>query len=604
MTDSNVRAVEVADFDPLELKRKYAQERAKRIRDDGIAQYRQLTGPFAELADDPYVEPGFEREPLQDEVDVVVVGGGFGGLLSAAELRRAGVEKIRIIERGGDIGGTWYWNRYPGAACDIESYIYLPMLEEVGGMPKNKYARAPEIWEHTKKIARTFDLYRDALFQTKITDARWNDETEKRTIRTSRDDVITARYLVTSTGPLAHPKLPRIPGIESYEGHMFHTSRWDYGYTGGDNEGGLTGLADKRVAIIGTGATAIQCVPHLGAGAKELFVVQRTPSSVHVRADRPTDADWFRNQPKGWQRERMANFTTVFHGGRVEEDLVHDAWTESFFDATDIAAQGIVSPFQMSNFLKMEDVRARVDSIVDDPATAESLKPWYNFFCKRPCFHDQYLATFNRANVHLVDTDGQGVERIDETGLWVNGEHYEVDCIIFSTGFEVGTGFAAKNGFAVRGRGGVTLDEHWADGFRSLHGIHVNGFPNYFYVGGLEQAGRTANFAHMISEQAAYLGYVFEAGSGGATRTIEVTAEAEQAWVTEIVELVTKNSAAAQNQAFQQECTPGYYNNEGAPSRIAIQNGAYGGGPMAYVEVLNSWREEGGLAGLSITEAP
>ena len=419
MTDSNVTVVDVAELDPSKLKEKYAAERAKRIREDGIEQYRPLTGAFAPLAEDPYVEQGFTREPLQDEVDVVIVGGGFGGLLSAVELRKAGLDKIRIIERGGDIGGTWYWNRYPGAACDVESYIYMPMLEEVGGIPKSKYARAPEIWEHTKKIARKFDLYRDALFQTKVTDAEWNEKTERWTIRTSRDDIITARYFITATGPLAHPKLPRVPGLESYAGHVFHTSRWDYDYTGGDNYGDLSGLADKRVAIIGTGATAIQAVPHLGASAKELFIVQRTPSSVHVRADRATDVEWFENQPKGWQRERMANFTTKFHGGEVKEDLVHDAWTETFFDATDMAARGTVSPFQMSNFLKMEDVRRRVDSIVKDPATAESLKPWYNFFCKRPCFHDQYLDTFNRPNVHLIDTDGKGVDRIDSTGLWV-----------------------------------------------------------------------------------------------------------------------------------------------------------------------------------------
>lgn len=604
MTDSHVIAVNDLEFDPLVLTEKYAEERAKRVRDDGIEQYQQLTGKFAPLAEDPYVEPGFTREPVHDEVDTVIVGGGFGGLLSAVEMRRAGVAKIRIIERGGDIGGTWYWNRYPGAACDVESYIYLPLLEEIGGIPKNKYARAPEIWEHTKKIARTFDLYRDALFQTKVTDAEWNAATEKWTIRTSRNDVITSRYFVTATGPLAHPKLPRVPGIETFQGHTFHTSRWDYDYTGGDNNGNLTGLAKKRVAIIGTGATAIQCVPHLGAGAKELFVVQRTPSSVHVRADRPTDVEWFQNQPKGWQRERMANFTTVFHGGHADEDLVHDAWTESFFDASDIATRGTVSPFQMSNFLKMENVRKRVDSIVKDHDTAEALKPWYNFFCKRPCFHDQYLDTFNRSNVHLVDTDGKGVERIDATGFWVAGKHYDVDCIIFSTGFEVGTGFAARNGFTVHGRGGVTLDEHWEKGFRSLHGIHVHGFPNYFYIGGLEQAGRTANFSHMISEQAAYLGYIIREGSDGATKTIEATETAEAAWVTEIIDLATKNSQASQNQAFQEECTPGYYNNEGAPSHVAIQNGAYGGGPMAYVGVLNKWRDEGHLAGLSITTPP
>jgi cyclohexanone monooxygenase len=604
MSNSNTTANDTVDFDPFKLKEKYAAERAKRLRGEGKEQYRRLEGKFAPLLEDPYVEPGFTREALHDEVDVVIIGGGYSGLLSGAELRRAGVEKIRIIERGGDVGGTWYWNRYPGAACDVESYIYLPMLEEIGGMPPKKYATAPEIWEHCKKIARKFDLYRDALFQTKIVDATWSDETGKWTVRTSRDDVIQTRYLITAIGAMAHPKLPGIPGLDTFKGHTFHTARWDYEYTGGDNKGNLSKLADKRVAIIGTGATAIQVVPHLGAGAKELFVIQRTPSSIHVRADRPTDENWFKDLKPGWQRERMANFTTVFHGGKVDVDLVNDGWTQSFYDTKDIVAGGTISAHQMSNFKKMEDARKRITDTVKDAKTAEGLKPWYNFFCKRPCFHDEYLETFNRPNVHLVDTDGKGVEKIDETGLWVGGQHYEVDCIVFSTGFEVGTGFAARHGFTIYGRNGLTLDEHWKDGFRSLQGMMVHGFPNHFILGGIEQTGLTANFAHMLWEQADHLGYVIREGSKGCTQTLEASEEGEAAWVKEIVDLVVNNTIGAQNQTFQEECTPGYYNNEGKPSQVAIQNGPYGGGAMGFVARLAQWRSEGKFEGVSITPAP
>ena len=591
--------VKQLEFDPAALHRKYQEERAKRIREDGKGQYVKLAGRFAWLAEDPNADPDFVRDPVVDHADVVIIGGGYGGLLSGAELRRVGVENIRIIERGADLGGTWYWNRYPGAACDVESYIYLPLLEEVGGTPANKYARAPEIWEHTKKIARKFDLYRDALLQTVATDLTWSEDTQRWTVRTNRGDVIQARYVVSAIGPQTEPKLPGLPGIDTFKGQTFHTSRWNFDYTGGDNTGNLTKLADKRVAIIGTGATAIQCVPHLGRWAKHFYVVQRTPSSIHVRDDRPTDAEWFASLPPGWQKERMENFTAAFGGEKVEVDLVDDEWTRSFFDATDEVAGGDVAPHQLANYRKMEHARARIDREVLDEETREGLKPWYNFFCKRPCFHDDYLATFNRENVTLVNTDGGGVERIDETGLWVAGEHYAVDCIIFSTGFEVGTPFKSRAGFVVHGRGGQTLEEHWRDGFRSMHGIHIHGFPNFFHMGGLEQAGLTANFAHMLTEQTAHLGYVFKEASGGCTNTIEVTKEGEESWVSEIVRVATENSIGAQNQQFQEECTPGYYNNEGKPSQVAIQNGPYGLGFTAFYAELKRWREAGGLPGLS-----
>src|SRR5215472_13614137 len=317
-------------FDPDALRAKYREERDKRIRADGNEQYVEVKGDFSRYVDDPYVEPGFIREPLNETLEIVIVGGGFGGLLAAARLREAGVQDLRIVEKGGDFGGTWYWNRYPGAQCDIESYIYLPLLEETGYLPKEKYSFAPEILAHARRIGEKYDLYRGALFQTLIKEIRWNEEECRWLVSTNRGDLLRARYVVMSNGPLNRPKLPGIPGIDGYKGHTFHTSRWDYRYTGGDSSGGLVKLAGKRVGIIGTGATAIQCVPHLGEWAKQLYVFQRTPSSVDVRNNGETDPAWAASLTPGWQRRRQDNFNTLVAGGNQEEDLVKDGWTDIF----------------------------------------------------------------------------------------------------------------------------------------------------------------------------------------------------------------------------------------------------------------------------------
>ena len=287
-------------FDPDALRDKYRAERAKRVRTDGNEQYQEVRDAFAHFVEDPYVEPGFEREPLTDDTDVVVIGGGFGGLLAGARLREAGVADIRVIEKGGDFGGTWYWNRYPGAQCDIESYIYLPLVEELGYIPKEKYSFAPEILQHSEAIGRKYDLYSNACFQTEVTHMEWDEQALRWILHTNRGDRMKARFVIMSNGPLNRPKLPGIEGIESYQGHSFHTSRWDYHYTGGDSNGNLDRLGDKRVGIIGTGATAVQCVPHLGETAKELYVFQRTPSSIDVRGNKPTDPDWAKSLTPGW----------------------------------------------------------------------------------------------------------------------------------------------------------------------------------------------------------------------------------------------------------------------------------------------------------------
>ncbi len=592
-------------FDPEALREKYRIERDRRIRADGTAQYVETTGAFAQYLDDPWADPDFTREPIVEAVEVVIAGGGFGGLLTAARLREEGVDDFRIIERAGDFGGTWYWNRYPGAACDTEAYIYMPLLEETGYIPTEKYAKAPELYEHCRRIGRHFDLYPRAVFQTAIQEIRWDEASDRWTVTTDRGDAFTARFVVMAGGTtLGRPKLPGVPGVGTFKGHTFHTSRWDYGYTGGDSSGGMTGLQDKRVGVIGTGATAVQCVPHLGEWAKELYVFQRTPSSVDVRGNRPTDPAWAASLKPGWHRERMDNFSTIISGGDFEVDLVNDGWTDLIgnilLSARRRAKAGEVvedpeALVQLADYQKMEQVRARIDAIVKDRASAEALKPWYNQFCKRPCFHDDYLPTFNRPNVRLVDTKGKGVERITETGVVVEGREYALDCLIYATGFEVGVDYLRSTGFEVYGRGGQSLTGKWKDGASTLHSMMTRGFPNAFVLSTL-QSGQSANFQHILDEKAKHIAHIIAQARTRGIKALEPTAEAEQDWVDTIVKL------AVGRQPFLQECTPGYYNNEGGELDMRVaRNNQYWRGPIAFIRLLDRWRADGSMPGLELT---
>ena len=591
-------------LDSEALRAKYREERDKRIRPDGNAQYLEPSGRFAHFLDDPYVtaEP---REPRTDEVDVVCIGGGFAGLVTGARLKAAGVEDVHIIEGGGDVGGAWYWNRYPGAMCDTAAMIYLPLLEETGYMPSQKYVPAPEIHEHARRIATTFDLYDGALFSTEVTELRWDDESCRWLVRTDRGDELRARFVTMGTGPLHRPKLPGIEGLESFGGHCFHTSRWDYDYTGGDPAGApMDRLSDLRVGIIGTGATAVQCIPHLARDAGELVVFQRTPSSIDVRANHPIDPEEFAELGPGWQREWLLNFATLQTGGFTDEDLVKDGWTDiaqrirdrvvaEVTAGAELTPETIQRAFEESDDEKMTEIRARVDAIVRDPATADALNPWYRQLCKRPCFHDEYLQAYNEPGVHLVDTDGKGVERIDETGVWVGGVHYELDCLIFASGFEVGTDTARRSGFQTVGRGGVTLSERWADGMQSLHGIHVHGFPNLFIIGLSQGANLISNITHNLVEAgttiAAVVAHALETGAD----EVEVTEEAEAAWVSMLADSIASFLGNA-------DCTPGYYNNEGRPvgRRERLNASGYPGGAVAYFHHIDGWRRSGDFAGL------
>ncbi len=596
MTDISKEGLE---FDPEALHAKYLAERDKRLRSDGIEQYIPVSGEFAHFADDPHT-PRIERDPIDKETEVAIIGGGFGGLLMGARLREAGVQDLCIIEKGGDFGGTWYWNRYPGAACDIESYIYIPLLEELGYMPVEKYSKAPEILGHAQAIARKYELYDGALLQTEVKEARWDDSSARWIIKTNRGDVVKARYLVLGAGFLQQPKLPGIPGLETFKGKAFHTSRWDYSYTGGDSNGNMTGLADKIVGVVGTGATGIQCIPHVGASAKQLYVFQRTPSAVDYRGNKPTDPEWFKSLEPGWQRKRMDNFNILVNGGHQDEDLVGDGWTYVFRNLPGVLVDGmpkeIAEPAQINDYRKMEAIRARIDEVVKDKATAEALKPWYNQFCKRPCFHDQYLDTFNRPNVTLVDTDGRGVERVTEDGVTVGGKHYKLDCLIFATGFEVGTDYKRQTSMDVIGRGGLSIPEKWKDGVMTMHGMHVHGFPNAFVISGTAHVGGTPNYTHILADLTTHIAYIIAEARAKNARVLEVTPEAEKAWCDTIVAM----SVPAQR--FNEECTPSYRNNEGKMTEADIRSSFYGGGSAGFTQVLNEWRAAGGLPGLQLTQ--
>ena len=596
------------DFDPAALKAKYLEERDKRLRDDGNEQYVEVTAEFSHYVDDPYVEPGFSRAPLHDEVEVAIIGGGFGGLLMAARLREAGFDDIRMIEKAGDFGGTWYWNRYPGAMCDVESYCYLPLLEELDYMPKHKYSFAPEILEHSKRIARHYNLYENACLQTAITQLSWDAKDNRWIIETDRNDRMRARYVAMANGPLSRPKLPGIQGINDYKGHTFHTSRWDYNYTGGNSFGNLSGLKDKRVGIIGTGATAVQCIPHLGEWAKQLYVFQRTPSSIDERNNHDTDQAWAKSLEPGWQQKRMDNFNVLVSGGDQPEDLVADGWTDIMRNLTGIAAKLAsrklgrrltkgerAELMELADYKKMNAVRARAQKIVNDEKTAELLQPWYRQFCKRPCFHDEYLDTYNRGNVTLVDTNGRGVERLTETGVVANGDHFEVDCLIFATGFEVGTSYTRRSGYDIVGRGGQTLSEHWQEGLRTFQGLTSHGFPNCFFLG-FTQTAVTVNVPHALNEQAKHVAHILQTARDLGTPTVEPTAQAEEDYVQEIAK------SANVGARFYAECTPGYYNSEGKRgNRSGFFSDMHSAGAIKFFKLLKDWRDEGSLEGLDLS---
>jgi len=549
------------------IKSRFAQARDVRLkyRPQGQAQYTSdLTGALGKYAIDPYADDAAPREPITDAVECLFIGGGFSALLTAARLRERGVTSIRIVERGADVGGTWYWNRYPGAACDVPAYDYLPLLDEMDYVPSRLYAKGPEIFAHCQAIARRYDLYDLAVFRTTVVSTTWNDEEKLWLLRTDRGDQMKARFVICANGTLSKPKLSKIAGMESFQGHSFHSSRWDYGYTGED----LSGLADKVVGIIGTGASAVQAIPRLAKAAKELYVFQRTPSSIDFRNDRPTDPEWEAKLRPGWQQARRQKH---IHGRPGD--------AEKKAELAALSREEKIRRQENANIDHMMRIHRRIEEIVEDKTTAEALKPWYMFMCKRPCFDDEYLPAYNRPNVHLVDTEGKGITQIGPDGPVFEGRTYPLDLLIYATGFEV-----QKTGIynQIRGRDGREINETYAEGMRTLFGVHTHGYPNLFIMGGY-QASFQFNLTFMLQTQGDHIAECIAHARDRGYAEIDVSPETEEWWVQEVIEHRGKTSRNA-------ECTPGYYNFEGEFNRR--QDGNYNGGFLQYFTHMQSIRGE------------
>lgn len=600
---------QVPDSDSVDipaLRVKYLGERNKRIRTDGQAQYERPAGGAVEsYATDPNM-PVSPRESLDEEIDVAILGAGFGGVLAGYHLTQAGITNFRNFDQAGDFGGVWYWNRYPGIQCDNDAYCYLPLLEEMGFMPSKKFSDGWEIQGYVRMIAERSGFADKALFHTMIGELRWDDSIQRWHVKTNRGDNIRARFVIMACGVLNMPKLPGIKGINQFKGKMFHTARWDYDYTGGSYQNpDLSKLADKRVAIVGTGATAIQAVPYLAKHAKQLYVVQRTPSSVDERQNPRTDGDWASSLKPGWQAERQANFhraaMEAFLPG--EPDLICDIWTELNRNLSALfekegwpeSPEAFMEAREDMDYRVMERIRKRVESLVDDPETAEALKPYYRYLCKRPLSNNEYYPVFNQPNVELIDvSETQGLQQLTETGFIANGKEYEADCIIFASGFEVTSDLERRWGIdVVNGRDGLSIFDAWRDGPKTYHGTMAHGFPNQFYIGYI-QGAVNASVTLQFGEQGRHAAYIIsEVLKRGAT-VAEPTVEAQQAYIDEF------ESGLIDVSEFQSLCPPSYFNNEGEEDTKWALFRSWGPGWDHFQAMWKEWRDAGELAGIRV----
>lgn len=618
----NSKSPGLPDADQIDipaLKKKYREERDRRLRRDGQEQYLKADDDATHTYErDPYTAET-ARDAVHEDLDVVVLGGGWSGILAGVHLRRNGIASFRHIDHAGDFGGVWYWNRYPGLQCDNDAYCYLPLLEETGFMPSKKFTNGYEIREYAQQISREYRLYENALFHTMVESLRWDDSSKRWLITTNAGDRIRARFVIMANGLLNVPKLPGIPGSKDFKGHMFHTARWDYDYTGGEEKNPvLEKLADKRVALVGTGATAIQLVPFLGKYAKEFFLIQRTPSCVDSRRNSETDPEWVASLRPGWQAERRANF----HRGanerflKGEKDLICDIWTEVNRNLSaeleeqgwpDLTEEEFAARYEEMDFRVMERLRRRVDDIVEDPATAAMLKPWYRYQCKRPTSNDEYYQTFNRPNVKLIDvSETQGLQRLTENGFVANGQEYAVDCIMFASGYEVTSDLDRRWGIPVfEGRNGQSMYDNWNGGYKTLHGMMTHGFPNLF-TSGYYQGGLNSTLTLNFEAQVEHMVYIIRETMARGAAAADVSLDAQEQWIAHM------RATEVDRTEWIHACTPGYFNNEGKPDVDANGNEKYrfylgelyGPGWDAFMKVLHDWRATGQMEGLVLESEP
>lgn len=624
------------------LVQKYDEEKKKRLRSDGNNQYVDLeqakTSKLASLVQDPWVDHAAlnaQQPNLSngDHVKFTILGAGFCGLIYSARLIEAGFkpDDIRLVDVAGGFGGTWYWNRYPGLMCDSESSIYLPLLEETGYMPKHRYSHGHEIREHAERIAEKYGIQDKAVFRTHIDTMDWNEDSKRWSLKMTQDRgpeaqqveiAVTSQFVILANGVLNHPKAPKIDGLDEYEGQMIHTGRWKYDISGGSpDDQSLVGLQGKKVGFIGTGATGVQCVTELAKWAGHLYVFQRTPSSIDVRGQRPTDPDQWREATSkpGWWTARNANFVSHTIGEPVDENLVDDAWTTIDTYRTLIGSSERTKPLEMADIPgyigkilatdapRTDRLRKRVEELVTDNATAERLKAWYPSWCKRPCFHDHFLPTFNRENVSLVQTEPTGVQKASSRGLTVEGKEYDLDVIVFGTGYRapaVDIGEPSKMCNAtITGAGGLSLPEKWLpQGPATLYGTMTSSFPNLFFTGPT-QAGASASITYLFDITARHISEIISKLSSESPNPdqliLEPEAEAEEAWANKLASMAGWAAPVS-------VCLPSYINNEGAAMtdmREAAKMARampYPLGINAYSKVLEDWRAEGGYRGLRI----
>ncbi len=546
---------------------KYREFKEARV---GAADYMAMEGEFSRYLEDVYSAPPVERDALNDECEILVVGAGFAGLLLWYKLQNAGFTDVRFCEKGGDVGGTWYWNRYPGIACDVESYSYLPLLEEMGYFPTMKFASGFEILEYCQSIAEKYGFYDRCLFHTTVGETTWDEATGRWTVTTDRGDKMRARYVVLANGILTTPRLARIDGMETFEGDSFHTSRWDYNID----------LKDKRVGIIGTGATAVQVIPEIAKIVKELHVFQRTPSSIDVRDQRATTEEeieaW--KQEPGWSRARRERLATI-SSGRTALKGNDDFLSGKVADfkprkkhERELSPEELMAKQLNTNFRIMEQIRARVDAIVEDPKTAAALKPYYSYGCKRPAFHDEFLPTFNLPHVTLVDTAPLGVAKINTKGVVHDGVEYPLDVLIYATGFQW---MATATFEMIVGRDGKSLRQKWQDeGTKTFLGLHSHGFPNLLIMSGPQGGGGQFNFTRGIESHTDYVVWMLTTLRERGAAIVDIKKEPEEIYAAHCREADLRTRPL-------RDCIS-YYNGEGNAEPGSL---AYYGGPQKWHEL-------------------
>ncbi|KAK8015318.1 hypothetical protein PG990_008614 [Apiospora arundinis] len=644
------------------LVQKYEEEKEKRIRADGSAQYQEFESSedprLRHLADDPWVDHAKLNAQAPNLVDgqhvkVLCLGAGLGGIMYTTHLVETGAfapGDIRLVDTAGGFGGTWYWNRFPGLACDVEASIYLPWLERTGYKPSHRYAHGDEIRRYIESVVAKWGLDGSGVFRTRIDHLVWDEDRSRWVVEleqyrgpdSSPDTVrliATAQYVILANGVLSHPKAPKIDGLAAFGGALMHASRWDYGVSGGSPaDPRLVGLEGKRVGVIGTAATGVQLIPELAKWAGELYVFQRTPSMVDVRGQREmTDEEWAQitnSSEAGWWKKRNLNFNDAVCGkDDLEEaegfvDLVADGWTRAPRTLTMLAGaphqplRPEEIPGHMQHMLvrdapRSNGIRKRVEELVTkDKETAEALKSWYPTWCKRPCFHDTYLQTFNQPHVTLVPTDAKGKElQATPTGLVVRGKEYPLDVLVLATGYRspvhaVGEPSAVSNS-PITGRHGRTLASKWAGvggdgepGPGSLHGLFSHGFPNLVLTGPSHQA-LAGNVAYMYDVAGRHAAYILAEAEKrqqrqGQVAVVEPSKEAEEAYIAHL-------ASAAMYFAPRAVCTPGYNNAEGDLSMEgedaikAARATIYPFGINAWTKLLEEWRGTGELEGINIT---